>query len=61
MSRGHRREAHERGANMEDLQNDDLLPTIDEFAELGTGDIQQTTYESVGDADSDAEADEIID
>jgi len=46
---------------MEDLQNDDLLPTIDEFAELGTGDIQQTTYESVGDADSDAEADEIID
>jgi hypothetical protein len=46
---------------MEDLRDDDLLPTIDERDELGTVDLQQTTYEPVGAPDSEAEPDEIID
>ena len=46
---------------MDDLQDDDLLPTIDERAELGLSDLRQTIDDPDGDPDAEAEPDEVID
>lgn len=43
---------------MDDLQNDDLLPTIDERDELGTSDVRPT--DAIDDIDFESEADEIV-
>jgi len=45
---------------MEDLRDDDLLPTNEERDELGMIDLRQTTGEPVGDPDSEAEPEEMI-
>jgi hypothetical protein len=57
----HRREALEEWEGpMDDLQNDDLLPTLDERDELGTSDIRQTIDTIDDDLDVEWEADETV-